>query len=206
MTLAFIAPIPLTSNRGDVMTNDITGAERQVVLFELGSETYGVDIAAVNEIIRMQPIARVPRAPFFVEGVINLRGRVIPVVDMGKRFRLDKVERGKNNRIVVVNIHGTIIGIIVDAVTEVLRIPINSIEPVADIITAADSDYLLGIAKLEKRMVILLDLDKLLLKDGSLADVAAGSAVDGGKNLQSASQNEAEGRNHQKEKRTVSVA
>ncbi len=188
------------------MTNDITGAERQVVLFELGSETYGVDIAAVNEIIRMQPIARVPRAPFFVEGVINLRGRVIPVVDMGKRFRLDKVERGKNNRIVVVNIHGTIIGIIVDAVTEVLRIPINSIEPVADIITAADSDYLLGIAKLEKRMVILLDLDKLLLKDGSLADVAAGSAADGGKNLQPACQNEAEGRNHQKEKRTVSVA
>jgi purine-binding chemotaxis protein CheW len=115
----------------------------------------------------------VPKAPFYVEGVINLRGKVIPVIDMGKRFGLEKVENNKNNRIVVVNIQDTILGIIVDAVTEVIRIPMDSIEPVSDIITAANSDYLLGIAKLADTMVILLELDKLLSGDNILANLAA---------------------------------
>jgi purine-binding chemotaxis protein CheW len=111
----------------------------------------------------MQPITKVP----------NLRGKVIPVIDMGKRFGLEKVENNKNNRIVVVNIQDTILGIIVDAVTEVIRIPMDSIEPVSDIITAANSDYLLGIAKLADTMVILLELDKLLSGDNILANLAA---------------------------------
>lgn len=155
------------------MAKDTVTAEQQMVLFELGSEIYGLDIAAVHEIIRMQPITRVPKAPFYVEGVINLRGKVIPVIDMGKRFGLEKVENNKNNRIVVVNIQDTILGIIVDAVTEVLRIPIDSIEPVSDIVTAANSDYLLGIAKLTDKMVILLELDKLLSEDNILASLGA---------------------------------
>lgn len=155
------------------MPKDTTTAEKQMVLFELGSEIYGLDIATVHEIIRMQPITRVPKAPFYVEGVINLRGKVIPVIDMGKRFGLEKVEKQKNNRIVVVNIKDTILGIIVDAVTEVIRIPIVSIEPVSDIITAANSDYLLGIAKLADKMVILLELDRLLSGDNILANLAS---------------------------------
>jgi purine-binding chemotaxis protein CheW len=155
------------------MAKDTVTAEQQMVLFELGSEIYGLDIAAVHEIIRMQPITRVPKAPFYVEGVINLRGKVIPVIDMGKRFGLEKVENNKNNRIVVVNIQDTILGIIVDAVTEVLRIPIDSIEPVSDIVTAANSDYLRGIAKLTDKMVILLELDKLLSGDNILASLGA---------------------------------
>jgi purine-binding chemotaxis protein CheW len=155
------------------MAKDTVTAEKQMVLFELGSEIYGLDIATVHEIIRMQPITKVPKAPFYVEGVINLRGKVIPVIDMGKRFGLEKVENNKNNRIVVVNIQDTILGIIVDAVTEVIRIPMDSIEPVSDIITAANSDYLLGIAKLADKMVILLELDKLLSGDNILANLAA---------------------------------
>jgi purine-binding chemotaxis protein CheW len=155
------------------MAKDTVAAEKQMVLFELGSEIYGLDIATVHEIIRMQPITKVPKAPFYVEGVINLRGKVIPVIDMGKRFGLEKVENNKNNRIVVVNIQDTILGIIVDAVTEVIRIPMDSIEPVSDIITAANSDYLLGIAKLTDKMVILLELDKLLSGDNILANLAA---------------------------------
>lgn len=155
------------------MAKDLSTAEKQMVLFELGAEIYGLDIATVHEIIRMQPITRVPKAPFYVEGVINLRGKVIPVIDMGKRFGLEKVERAKNNRIVVVNVHDTIIGIIVDAVTEVIRIPVDSIEPISDIITAAKSDYLSGIAKLTDKMVILLELDKLLSGDNLLASLAS---------------------------------
>jgi len=114
------------------MAKDTLVTEKQMVLFELGTETYGLDIATVHEIIRMQPITKVPKASFYVEGVINLRGRVIPVIDIGKRFGFDKTEKAKNNRIVVVKIKDTTLGIIVDAVTEVIRIPIDSIDPVSD--------------------------------------------------------------------------
>lgn len=146
--------------------------EKQMVLFELGTETYGLDIAAVDGIIRMQPITKVPKAPFYVEGVINLRGRVIPVIDIGKKFGFEKTEETKNNRIVVINIKNTTLGIIVDAVTEVIRVPIESIDPVSDIVTSGQSDYLLGIAKLPDKMIILLALDKLLSKDQELVDMA----------------------------------
>jgi len=155
------------------MAKETVVAEKQMVLFELGSETYGLDIATVHEIIRMQPITKVPKAPVYVEGVINLRGKVIPVIDIGKRFGLEKAEKAKNNRIVVVYLQDTTLGIIVDAVTEVIRIPHDAIEPVSDIVTSGNSDYLQGIAKLSDKMVILLALDKLLAVDSGLAQIAA---------------------------------
>ncbi len=155
------------------MDKDTIANEKQMVLFELGTETYGLDIASVYEIIRMQPITKVPKAPNYVEGVINLRGRVIPVIDIGKRFGFEKTDDIKNKRIVVINIKDTTLGIIVDAVTEVIRIPTDSIEPVSDIVTSGQSDYLMGIAKLPEKMIILLALDKLLMKDDELADITA---------------------------------
>ncbi len=155
------------------MAKDTLVAERQVVLFELNGEIYGLDIAAVHEIIRMQPVTKVPKAPVYVEGVINLRGKVIPVLDLGKKFGMDKVERGKNNRIVVVNIQDAILGIIVDAVTEVMRIPLEAIEPVTGIVTYGHLDYLQGIAKVNEKMVILLALDKFLSEDKKLASITA---------------------------------
>lgn len=139
--------------------------EKQLVVFDLASEGYGVDIGAVREIIRMQEITRVPRTPEFVEGVINLRGKVIPVIDLRKRFGLHVADQSKDNRIVVVDIGKQDIGVIVDAVTEVLRISANSVEPPTSVITSADSDYLLGIVKLESRLIILLDLESVLSKD-----------------------------------------
>ena len=155
------------------MAKDTVVTEQQMVLFELGNETYGLDIAAVHEIIRMQPITKVPKAPKYVEGVINLRGKVIPVIDLGKRFGFEKAEKAKNNRIVVVNIQDTTLGVIVDAVTEVLRIATDSIEPVSDIVTTGHSEYLLGIAKLSDKMVILLALEKLLSGENALVNIAA---------------------------------
>jgi purine-binding chemotaxis protein CheW len=154
------------------MAKVIPVTEKQMVLFELGTETYGLDIATVHEIIRMQPITKVPKAPFYVEGVINLRGRVIPVIDIGKKFGFEKTEEAKNNRIVVIKIKDTTLGIIVDAVTEVIRVPVESIDPVSDIVTSGQSDYLMGIAKLPDKMVIILALDKLLSKDEELVDIA----------------------------------
>jgi purine-binding chemotaxis protein CheW len=159
------------------MAKETVVAEKQMVLFELGPETYGLDIATVHEIIRMQPITKVPKAPAYVEGVINLRGKVIPVIDIGKRFGFEKAERARNNRIVVVYIQDTTLGIIVDAVTEVVRIPKDAIEAVSDIVTTGNSDYLQGIAKLGNKMVILLALEKLLSTDSTLSRIT-GTAVD----------------------------
>ena len=136
--------------------------EKQLVIFDLAEETYGVDIGSVREIIRMQEITKVPRTPEFVEGVINLRGKVIPVIDLRKRFGFRKTEATKDTRIVVVDIGGTDIGVVVDAVTEVLRLSADAVEPPTGVITTADSDYLLGIAKLETRLIILLDLQRAL--------------------------------------------
>jgi purine-binding chemotaxis protein CheW len=151
------------------MAKETSAVEKQVVLFELNNEVYGLDIATVREIIQMQPVTKVPKAPNYVEGVINLRGKVIPVIDLGKKFGMQHVERTKNNRIVVVNIQDATLGIIVDTVTEVLRLPSDSIEPIADVVTSGHLDYLQGVAKLDDKMVILLALDKLLTGDNKLA-------------------------------------
>jgi purine-binding chemotaxis protein CheW len=154
-------------------------AEEQLVIFSLAGESYGVDIGTVNEIIRPQEITRVPRTPRFVKGVINLRGKVITVVDLRKVFDLPVGESTKETRIVVVDILGQQVGIMVDAVTEVLRIPADSVEPPSSMISSVDSDYLLGIAKLENRMITLLDLGKVLSHDQAmgLAAVDVAEAV-----------------------------
>ena len=144
------------------MTMDIMEAEKQLVVFDLADEGYGVDIGSVREIIRVQEITKVPRAPDFVEGVINLRGRVIPVIDLRKRFGFETTEMTKDTRIVVVDIGGQDIGVVVDAVTEVLRLSADKVEPASSVITTVDSEYLLGICKLEERLIILLDLQQAL--------------------------------------------
>ncbi len=136
--------------------------ERQLVIFDLSVEAYGVDIGAVREIIRMQDITAVPGTPDFVEGVINLRGKVTPVVDLRKKLGVAVAERSDENRIVVMDIGGQDIGMVVDAVTEVLRIPGDSVEPASAVVTSADSDYLMGIVKLDSKLIILLNLSKVL--------------------------------------------
>ncbi len=144
------------------MNNGAIESQQQLVVFSLGSESYGVDISKVSGIERMQEITSVPRTPSFVEGVINLRGRVIPVVHLRKLFFLPEGDITTNTRIVVVDIDGEQIGVQVDEVTEVLTISTDSVEPPSAVITSAESNYLNGIAKLEGRMIILLDLDKVL--------------------------------------------
>ncbi len=136
--------------------------EHQLVVFGLASEVYGVDIETVREIIRMQAVTHVPDAPDFVEGVINLRERVIPVVDLRKRFGLAVSDATAESRVVVVDIGGVDIGVMVDSVTEVLRISEESIEPTSSIVTTTDSYYIQGIAKVGDRLLILLDLEKAL--------------------------------------------
>ena len=137
-------------------------SEIQLVVFDLSSEHYGVDISDVREIMRIQNITKVPGAVSFVEGVINLRGKILPVIDLRKRLGQKVAEQTKESRIVVIDVSGGEVGVIVDAVTEVLRIPNSSIEPPSSMVTHADTNYLQGIAKLSDRLIILLDLQKLM--------------------------------------------
>lgn len=134
----------------------------QLVVMEIASESYGVDIGAVNTIIRMQEVTAIPRTPDFVEGVINLRGSIIPVIDLRKRFGLKVGETTKASRIVVVEAAGQVIGMIVDAVVETLRLAQSAIEPPSPVVVSVDSSYVRGVGKQENRLVILLDLDKVL--------------------------------------------
>ncbi|MCG3210022.1 MAG: Chemotaxis protein CheW [Anaerolineae bacterium] len=136
--------------------------ENQLVVFKLASENYGVDIAAVEGIIKMQTITKMPHTPAFVEGVTNLRGAVLPVVDMRKRFGLAAHEETKDTRIIVVEMDGLTVGVIVDSVNEVLRVPIDDIEPPSPMVTTVDSAFVTGIAKVADRLIILLDLRKVL--------------------------------------------
>ena len=136
--------------------------ENQLVIFDLAEEHYGVDIAAVEGIIKMQDITTVPHAPEFVEGVTNLRGEVLPVVDLRKRFELPPSEETIDTRIVVVELQTGKVGVIVDDVSEVLQVPADAIEPPSPIIAGIESAMLMGIAKVEDRLIILLDLVKLL--------------------------------------------
>src|SRR5437868_8816399 len=150
------------------------GDERQLVIFRLSAELYGVDISRVHEIIRLQTITRVPRAPSFVEGVINLRGKVIPVVDLRRRFGLPLAEHTRATRTIVVEIGDQVVGIIVDSVSEVLRVSTSTIEPPSPVVAGIDSEYLQGLAKLPERLVILLDLDRVLAREERRAiEVAA---------------------------------
>lgn len=141
--------------------------EGQYVVFRLGDENYGIDVNHVREIITMQKITEVPGTREFIEGVINLRGYVIPVFNLRKKFSLPEREVTRATRIVVVEVEGEAVGIIVDEVYEVLRLAREEIErPSPSIVAGIDSEYIKGIAKLERGLVILLDLERVLQREG----------------------------------------
>jgi purine-binding chemotaxis protein CheW len=138
----------------------------QLVTFKIGEEEFGVDILRVQEIIRTMEITRVPNSPDFVEGVINLRGKVIPIIDLRRRFGLEMREHDKHTRIIVIEINGMIVGFVVDAVHEVLRIPEDTVEPPPPAVMGGiDSEYISGVGKLNDRLLILLELNRLLSRE-----------------------------------------
>lgn len=145
---------------GKPMTDEVV----QLVSFNIGEEEFGVDILRVQEINRMVEITRVPNSPDYVEGVINLRGKVIPIIYMRKRIGMPAKPLDKDTRIIVVEIEKKVIGFIVDSVNEVLRINKSITEPPPTMVAGIDSDFITSIAKLEDRLLILLDLEKILTK------------------------------------------
>ncbi len=134
----------------------------QLVSFHLAEESYGIEITKVREIILMGEITRIPHTPEYVKGLINLRSTVIPVIDLRIRFGLREVDLTGESRIMVINVRGKMIGIIVDAVSEVLRISHDQITPPPPTVAGLGREYLTGAVRLEDQLLILLDIDKLL--------------------------------------------
>ncbi len=136
--------------------------ELKVIVFQLQDEEYGVPVDQVRSIEKVLHITRVPRTESFVKGVINLRGVVTPIIDLRKRFGLNEEDYTENTRIIIVVLEDMEVGLIVDAANDVIDISTNSIEPPPDVVGAIEVEYINGIAKLDKRLLILLDLEKVL--------------------------------------------
>ena len=147
----------------DVRASDVL---LHLVTFDLLGEEFGVPILDVREIIQMSDITPVPNAPEFVEGVINLRGQIIPVVDLRKRFNLEAAESTEKTRIVVVEVNNNTLGLIVDGDSEVLRIPSDLVKPAPALIAGGiGAEYIKGIAHYKERMIILVDLYKVFSRE-----------------------------------------
>lgn len=140
-------------------------AELQLVSFTILGRRLGVDITRVREIIREQEVTLLPKAPEFLEGVINLRGQVIPVIDMPRRFDLTGQRHTKDTRVVVLEIRNMVVGFVVDSVSEVLRIPESTVQETPAAISGAGSRFIRGIAEVGGRLLIVLDADALLDED-----------------------------------------
>ena len=144
----------------------------QLVVFQLGGEEFGVEIMQVQEIIRMPDITRIPQSPEYVEGVINLRGKIIVVINLDTKFDLHSKELDDDSRIIIVEVGDNVVGMVVDSVSEVLRLATSSVDPAPEIIsTKIKADYLKGVGKLDDRLLILLDLERVL-SDEEMSQVA----------------------------------
>ncbi len=137
----------------------------QLVSFIIDNEEFAVDIYKVQEINRVSAITTVPNAPYFIDGVINLRGKVIPVIDLRTRLGMSRKDHSNNTRIIVVEVHGKTVGFVVDSVNEVLRIPTDITEPPPKLVKGDKSKYIKAVAKLDDRLIILLDLELILSEE-----------------------------------------
>ena len=150
-----------------MVTSDKKELRQEILLacFRVGSELYALDIMKIKEIIRPQKLTPIPKSPSFIEGVINLRGVVIPVADMRKRFDQPISEENSKNRIVVCSLAGKIIGLLVDEVTEVKRYGREEIAPAPQFIKGPQAEYFLGVARCDDDLIMLIDLEKVLSSD-----------------------------------------
>ena len=151
--------------------------ELHIVGFRVGRETFGVPIALVHEIVRVPDITAVPDAPDCIEGVINLRGRIISVVDLRKRFGEKEISSTRKNRILVVEVEGRLVGLVVDSASEVLKLPPSEIEAPPNVFEEGELNYVTGVGKLHGRLIIMVDLAKILQRGelkrlGDFADAA----------------------------------
>ncbi len=151
----------------------------QLVVFNMAKEQYGVGIGSVHEIVKVPDITEVPDAPAYLVGVINLRGKIVPVVDLRKRLNLVSAERTKSSRVLITENGGKLLGLLVDAVSEVLKVQPEAVEPPPDMITSIGVEYITGVAKVETRLIILLDLARVLSIEDMKKVVKTGEQASG---------------------------
>lgn len=152
--------------------------QQQLVVFSMAKELYGVGIESIHEIVKVPDITEVPDAPPYLVGVINLRGKIVPVVDLRKRLSMPGTERTKASRVLITENTGRLLGLLVDAVSEVLKVQPEAVEPPPDMIASIGVEYIIGVAKIDPRLIILIDLKKVLSiedmkKVGATAERAA---------------------------------
>lgn len=136
--------------------------ETRLVVFKLAEEDYGVNIEQVHTVEKVMPITRVPRAPHFVEGVINLRGEVVPVISLRKRLGLPEKPIDESTHIVVVLVDGQMTGMLVDEISQVLTLPVDSIQPAEQVIGGIKTGYLQGVGKWDDKLIVMMDLKRVL--------------------------------------------
>ncbi|WP_246939876.1 chemotaxis protein CheW [Bacillus pinisoli] len=144
------------------MTEEIYANDVKVIVFQLADEEYGVPVQQVRSIEKVQHITRVPKTAKFVKGVINLRGLVTPVIDLRTRFGLVEQEYTDSTRVIIVSLENMEVGLIVDAANDVIDIPVEAVEPPPEVVGAVEANYIKGVAKIERRLLILLKLDAVL--------------------------------------------
>jgi purine-binding chemotaxis protein CheW len=155
--MARATPPPLRAREDSKSMKDL-----HIVGFRVGRETFGVPISLVHEIMRVPEITAVPEAPECIEGVINLRGKIVSVVDLRKRFGEREIKNGKKNRVLVAEIAGKMVGLIVDAASEVLKIPASQVEDPPEVFQEGEVHYVTGVAKFKGRLIIMIDLNRIL--------------------------------------------
>jgi purine-binding chemotaxis protein CheW len=136
--------------------------EIQVACFRLGDDLYAIDIMRIREIIRPQKLSGLPKAHDFVEGVINLRGAVIPIIDLRKRFDLPRRDIDRTTRLIIVSVASQLLGLMVDDVTEVITVAVKDIKPPPPVVKGVGADYLIGVCLVDESLVMLLNLDRIL--------------------------------------------
>ncbi|KRB84461.1 chemotaxis protein CheW [Noviherbaspirillum sp. Root189] len=149
-----------TPNLGEKSDHDIAGQE--YLAFTLGKEEYGIDILKVQEIRGYETVTRIANAPDFIKGVVNLRGIIVPIVDMRIKFHLGEPTYDQFTVVIILNIGGRVVGMVVDSVSDVITLSPEQIKPAPEMGTALNTDYLIGLGTIDQRMLILVDIDKLM--------------------------------------------
>jgi len=146
-----------------------TGELKQFISFSVGDEEYGLELLRVKEVIRVREITWLPKAPSFVKGIINLRGDVIPIIDLRDKFGLEAREETAQTRVIVVEVEGRLMGMVVDSASQVVRIPADQIDPPPPVLGGVSQEFITGVGKLEDKLVILLSTEAILTADEKAA-------------------------------------
>ncbi|OWS71891.1 chemotaxis protein CheW [Polynucleobacter aenigmaticus] len=150
---------------GELENNKMTNPSlesQEFLTFVLGSEIYGIDILKVQEIRGYDSVTSIANTPEFIKGVINLRGHIVPIVDLRIKFHLERIAYDEFTVVIILNMSDRIVGIVVDGVSDVLHLGVNEIRPVPDIVSGIDTRYIIGLASIEDRMLILVDIEQLM--------------------------------------------